>query len=176
MGAKYSRPPAQALIPNVVRELVIPFTPQTSETDTGIDLPSKAAILDVFVEVTTADSGETMDVGLLSSETGGDADGFLDGVAMDSTGLVSGGITPTITTGANNTYLASVARTIGVLLADLDVVAGEDVANGGDGACVFERKVHLSDSVTAKSVSYTHSGTADTAAGYIHIIYIPLEA
>jgi len=175
MGARYSRPPAQTIIPNVVRELVVAFTPQTSETDAGIDLPSKAAILDVFVEVTTADSGITMDIGLLSSESGGDADGFLDGVSMASTGLVQGTVSVTKTAGANENYISAVSRTLGVLLADVESENGTDTA-GDTGFCTVVRKAHLSDSVTAKSVSYTHSAGADTAAGYIHIIYIPLEA
>jgi len=157
------------------RILKIPFGHETSETDTGVDLPDKAMVLDVWLEVTTADSGITIDVGLLSTESGGDADGFLDGAPLDSTGLVFGGITPTITSGTNNTYLASVARTIGVLLADLDVVAGQDVADGGDGACVYERKPFPTDSVTAKSISYTCSAGADTAAGYIYILLVEFE-
>ncbi|MEM2849057.1 MAG: hypothetical protein QXI36_02135 [Candidatus Bathyarchaeia archaeon] len=146
-----------------VKVLEIPFTAQT----TGIDLPAKAAILEALVDVTTADSGITIDVGLKSTESGGDADGFLDGVSVASTGLKKG--ENTITAGSNNTYVSG--TTIGVFLRDL--IVGEDVANGGDGMVC--RTPFLSDSVTAKSVTYTCSAGADTATGNIYIIYIEFE-
>ena len=58
--------------------LVLPFgVSDNSETDTGIDLPANMLVKDAFIRVTTVDATETLDVGLLSSESGGDADGFL---------------------------------------------------------------------------------------------------
>ena len=139
------------------------FTHNTSETDTGWDLPDSAIVLDAFVEVTTADSGITLNVGLLSSETGGDADGFIKGISVASTGLVAPGVT--VTSGSNEDYFS--ACTYGAFLADF--TAGSDAA--GD-VGTYARKLFASDSVTAKSVSYTCSAGADTAEGYIYIIYV----
>ncbi len=139
-----------------------------TEQDSGWDLPSKAIVLDVFLEVTTAESTgttKTLDVGLLSSETGGDADGFLDGVSTASTGLVRG--VATITAGANENYFSSTTR--GVLLASL--TPGSDAAT--DVGTYYE-KYHLSDSVTAKSVSYTAGSAQTEFAGNIYIVYIEL--
>lgn len=105
-----------------------------SEQDTGFDLPSGAIVRDVFLDVGTAESTgttKTIDVGLLSSESGGDADGFLDGISVASTGIVY----PTLDSGG---------QTLGALLS-----ADED----GAGALVPES--FNADSVTAASVSFT---------------------
>lgn len=86
-------------VPKVIK---VPVTAKTTgEKDTTIDLPTKGIVLDVWVDVTTleATSGtKTIDVGLLSSESGGDTDGFLVGVstaaaATKARALVSGGVT-----------------------------------------------------------------------------------
>jgi len=150
-----------------LKTLMIPFGPNTSETDTGVDLPSNAVVLDVFVLVTQADAGITLDVGLLSTETGGDADGFLSGVSLANTGLVGGSVT--ITAGSNNTYAS--ATTYGAYLASF--AAGQDVADGGDG--IFAKKIFFTDSVEAKSISYTCSAGADTASGFIVFLILELE-
>lgn len=63
-----------------------------AETKTGWSLPANAVVVDVFLNVTTAEvtgTTETIDVGTDSSD-GGDADGYLVGVAVDTTGLVKG--------------------------------------------------------------------------------------
>lgn len=63
-----------------------------SETDTGESLPEDAIVYDVFLDVKVAEStgtGRTLDVGTDSSGSG-DADGFLDGVDVSSTGRVKG--------------------------------------------------------------------------------------
>lgn len=112
-----------------------------SENDTGIDVPDDAQITNVLLNVITAEATggtKTVDVGLLSSESGGDADGFLNGVDVSSTGLVQGS-------------LASGGQTLGALLS-----ADED------GAGTLVPEPHLTASVTAKSVSYT-AGSADFA-------------
>lgn len=138
----------------------------TTETDMGFDLPADAEVLDVLIYVRTAEATgttKTLDIGLLSSESGGDADGFLDGVSVSATGLKR--FAHTITTGANNTYLAS--TTLGALMRDF--VAGEDTAAGGDG--FVAHKPHLTSSVTAKSVSIT-PGSNNFAELVADIIFI----
>jgi hypothetical protein len=92
----------------------IPFSKATDETDTGIDLPAGVLVTGALVQVTTAVSGATIDVGIDSDEDGGDADGFLAGVSCAATGLVP----PII----SNTTAASI--TLGTLLCDVSQSAG----------------------------------------------------
>ena len=145
----------------------ISSAPTGSEQDAGIDLPAKAVVLDVLVDVTAAEvtgGTKTMNVGLLSSESGGDADGFLVGVSCAATGLKRG--VATVTAGGSETYLSATTR--GALLGSF--VAGADSA--GDVGTVYERP-HLSDSVTAKSVSYT-AGDSDWVEfrGTLVVVYV----
>lgn len=125
---------------------VVPWSATTDvETDTGYDLPSEGVITDCVVVVDTAeyvDGGAVaVDIGLLSGESGGDADGLFDGIDVSSTGFVAGS-------------LASGGQTRGALLRDDEsgagvLVPGHHVLNG-----------------TAKSVSVTASLLSfDTAAG-----------
>lgn len=88
---------------NLVKTLRVPITRVAAgtEQDTGIDLPAGAVVIDVFVDVRTAETTgttRTFDLGLLSGESGGDADGFLDNISTVSAGrkvpsLVSGSVT-----------------------------------------------------------------------------------
>lgn len=154
------------------KKILISSTPTGSEQDTGWDLPSKAIVLDVWLDVTTVEATgttKTLDVGLLASESGGDADGFLKGVSVASTTGIKRGV-PTLTTGSNEVYFASTTR--GALFAAL--TAGTD--NAGDVGTYFE-KPHLAGSVTAKSISYT-SASANFAEfrGAIYILYIDVDA
>lgn len=151
-----------------VKKIAITAAGDTSENDTSWDLPAKAVVLDVFVDVGTAEataSTKTIDVGLLASESGGDADGFLNGISTAATGLVRG--VPTLTTGSNEVYLAS--TTLGVLLEAF--TAGSDLAT--DVGTVYDSP-HLSDSVTSKSVSWTAGEAQTEFVGSIYIVYIEL--
>ena len=147
-----------------------------TEQDSTFDLPAHAIVLDAFVNVTTAESTgttKTLDVGLLSSESGGDADGFLDGVSTAATGLVRGALSITKTVGTNETYISAVANTFGALLQEVVYELGTDTA-GDTGFCTVTGKKHLSDSVTAKSVSYTAGSAQTEFVGDIFIVYIEL--
>ena len=84
--------------------LKIPFTKKNGESDTNIDLVAGMVVSGCKCLVVTAASG-TIDVGLLSSEAGGDADGFLDGMDTTTAGLISEAIT--FTNGTNNHYIAA---------------------------------------------------------------------
>lgn len=130
------------------------------EADTGYDLPAKAIVVDAVLVVTAAASAAaTVDVGLLSSESGGDADGFLDGVSSTGIHMRSGVPTATSSAGFSATTRGAFLRTF---------FAGVESSSPG----VHNEKRHLTDSVTAKSVSYTLSGTnTDFRADLIlHII------
>jgi len=103
-----------------------------SEVDVGGDIDAGDIVFDAYVDVNTAEATattKTIDVGLLASESGGDADGLIDGISVAATGVVY----PT---------LASGGQTVGALLR-----ADES------GAGVLVPEPHSSDSVTAKSVS-----------------------
>lgn len=105
-----------------------------TELDLGGDIASDIIVDDAYVVVNTAESTattKTIDVGLLASETGGDADGFLDGISVAAAGEISA-------------TLVNATPTLGALLRVVSGAAGEHC-----------REPHHSDSVTAKSVSIT---------------------
>ena len=138
----------------------IPFAASNAvEVDTGIDLPVGLMVEDVLLDVTATDATETIDVGLLSSESGGDANGFLALAPVDTAGIVQG---IGMTTGTNETYISAVY--FGALFSPKPVV-GTDV-DGDSGSFALGRKVIT----TAVSVTYTGSAGSDTAAGMIYII------
>lgn len=154
-----------------VKKLAITATPTGAEQDTGWDLPAKAILLDVLVDVTTAEAtgaDKTIDIGLKSSEGGGDADGFVDGLSVASLGLLRPGMTQVA--GATETYVGSWVR--GLLLLNGVPLAGTNTA-GDEG--VYYEKPHMSNSVTAKSVTYT-AKSADWAEfrGAIYLVYIEI--
>lgn len=73
--------------PNVQHHGVIWFAPSdNTEVDTGIDFAYDTLIEHVQVEVVTVDATETIEVGLLSSGTAGDADGFVDAASVATAG------------------------------------------------------------------------------------------
>lgn len=57
-----------------------------AEYETGVDFLDNTILTSVAVEVLTLDAGETLDVGILSTGTGGDADGFIDGESLATVG------------------------------------------------------------------------------------------
>ena len=131
-----------------------------TETDTGLDLPKLCKVYDVAIEVVTTDATETVDLGLLSSETAGDADGFMAALSVASTGYFQGYAT---TVGSNETYIS--AARLGALMGKGST--GTDAANdfgqpGGPG--------HVVSGSNATSISYTPS-TSDTFAGYGYVYF-----
>jgi hypothetical protein len=115
-----------------------------AENDTGHDLVANSIVhpQGLGVLVTTPDDTETVDVGLLSSESGGDADGFMAGLAVSTAGMK----VPVIANGAN---------TQGALL------ESQDSANAGD----LVPRSHVVGA--AKSVTWTPSAGSDTLEGFI---------
>lgn len=141
------------LYPGAIKTMVIPFTQNASETDTGFDLPAGAVIIGMpFIEVTTAVASGTIDVGILSSESGGDADGFLDAVSCATAGKIQA-----------ITYDASAAAdlTLGELLSS-------DFTEDATAGYAAILKQWIGDG-TATSVTYTTS--AHAIVGNIHIMY-----
>jgi len=141
--------------------LGIPFSPSdNAETTTYIELPADMAIMQAFLDIVTLDATETIDVGLLSTESGGDADGFIAAASVAAAGKVFPKVT--VTTGSNEKYFS--ACTIGVLLQDTFTAGSDAVEDVG----TFMPLVHVCDG-TAKTITYTGSAGSDTAAGWIYL-------
>lgn len=144
----------------VVKTKVISITatPTGSEQDTTWDLPAKAIVRNVFVDVTTAEATgttKTLDIGTLSGESGGDADGFVDGVDVSSTGV-------------KQVSLVSGAVTRGVLL--------KETVTGSGSATHSSPRDYSASANTARSISYT-AGSNNFAEfrGKIIIEYIEIN-
>ena len=146
--------------------LVLPFgASDNSETDTGIDLPANLLVKDAFIRVTTEDATETLDFGILASESGGDADGFGMVLSVATAGYVN--MWPVVTNGSNIDYHVHTSG-YGALLKN--GIAGADAVATVGGV---QRRYHRTDG-TAKSISYTGSAGSDTAAGYLFLQYTRL--
>lgn len=150
----------------IVKVIPVRRVAATTETDSGVDLPTKGIVWDVFLDVVTVEATgatKTVDVGLLSSETGGDADGFLDGASVATTAGIKRG-TITATDGTNQNYVAA-APTLGALLRT--GLLGSDAA--GEAAALIKTPHVLNG--TAKSVTYT-LGSNDFAELVANIIVV----
>ena len=127
----------------------IPFsiadTTATTETSTGFDIPTGAMVLPtgVGINVLTADSTETVDLGTLSSASG-DADGFIAAASVGSVATVKAS-------------LANGATTLGALL------YVQDSANAGDKA------PEANVSMGGKTITYTLTAGTDTAEGFFKL-------
>lgn len=140
------------LYPGAIKTMVIPFEKKTSEFDTGYNLPEGAVVLDAFVDVDTEVASSTIDVGILSSESGGDANGFIDGMSCATAGKIA-----PIT---SNTTSENITK--GLLLGTIHKSA--------DGTPLYGiiPKLWIGDG-TATSISYTTSD--HDIDGYIYILY-----
>lgn len=145
--------------------LVFPmvFNAGGTVTDTGLDLPGKAHVHSVAVEVVTTDATETVDVGLLASESGGDEDGFIAGLSVAVAGLLKPYV---ITQGSNEAYVSTAKY--GALMGPVVVGTDVDKDNG-----VPQGFGHYTDG-TAKSITYTPS-SSDTFAGYGYVKFSVLR-
>ena len=134
-----------------------------TEMDTGFDLKAGWTVLDAWIVVNTADTGETVDVGTNSNDSGGDADGLIDGASLATTGLVYPDAT--VTTGTTETYYSATTR--GALLADY-IVGSNTATDFG----LFHKKPYT---VAADiDLTFTTSDGTDTAAFDIYLlIYDP---
>jgi hypothetical protein len=134
-----------------------------TEKDTGFDLKAGWTVLDAWIVVNTADTGETVDVGTNSNDSGGDADGLIDGASLATTGLVYPDAT--VTAGGTETYYSATTR--GELLADY--IAGSNTATDFG---LFHKKPYT---VAADiDLTFKTSDGTDTAAFDIYLlIYDP---
>lgn len=125
--------------------LVAPFSfgeGVATEIDTGFDFPASSIVLPFpAMRVLVADAAITLEAGLKSGESGGDADGFIDAVSVAATGMIKPTLVPT--------------RTLGALLCQLST-----------GGTVHVPESHAING-TAISLTYTLLTGADTAKGLI---------
>ena len=133
-----------------------------TEKDTGFDLKAGWTVLDAWIVVNTADADETVDVGTDSHDSG-DADGFIDGASLATTGLVYPDAT--VTAGTTETYYSATTR--GALLADY-IVGSNTATDFG----LFHKKPYTV--ATDIDLTFTTSNGTDTAAFDIYLlIYDP---
>lgn len=135
--------------------LGIPFVKAATPADTGLDLPADMIVYgDPFVDVATHAEGSSIDVGTLASEAGGDADGFLDGVACTAATKVW-----PVTQGA-----AASAFTLGSNL------RGATITSADSSAIVFTLpKGYVCDGV-ATSIAYTTSNHTVAGRFWLHLM------
>ena len=146
--------------PNILHQGTIWFGGVTVDTDTGINFLPDTFIHDVWVEVVTVASASTIDVGLITTGTSGDKDGFRVGVLLTTAGFVKD--TGVITNGSTADYTA--ASTYGALL--VTAITGSDAAASEGGKSWIG---HVVTSGYADGLTYQASST--TAAGYIHYFF-----
>lgn len=143
---------------------VVPFSATDStaatEKDTGMDLPTNAILMprEMGVYVVGAQSSVTIDMGLLSTESGGDADGFINGADCATAGFRGVAHTWSTSTGCVTASL------YGALIEDF--AAGSASTDRG----AYNLKGHRCDG-TAKSLSYTLATGASSANGFVHLPY-----
>lgn len=147
-GAKPGTPNTLRVDTNDIQShLVLPFSYATAvatEVDHGLDLPIGAlAGPFVFIDVKAIDATETLDVGIKSSETGGDADGFLAAISVGTLGVT------------RPTWAAT-------------SVAGALIRESQDTAATFTPVQHEVVS-GGQSVTWTITTGSDTGAGRIVI-------
>ena len=151
-----------SIIPSARQTLVIPFsiadTAAATETDTGFDLPTDCLVQPsgTLVEVITLEASKTIDVGILASESGGDANGIVAATSVAAAGAILPIVT--VTSGVYS------ANTFGALISDY--TAGTNADDRG----LFNTKQYRCNG-TAKSLSYTLSSASAAATGYIKISY-----
>jgi hypothetical protein len=142
----------------------------SGELDTGIDFNQYAVISDVAIEPLILDSGETIDVGLLSSGTDGDADGFIDGKGVGTVGYYSvrkhDNTTYGFSSGASHYH--AVDNVLGALLGTTIVGSGGDTQVGYHGA--IQEWDHFFHATQEQSLTWTIS-SCSTAWGLIHYFF-----
>ena len=130
----------------------IPFTKKATEFDTNIDLPTGILVNGWRVDVVTAANSATIDIGILSTEVGGDAAGFVDGASLAATGLVFPG----------SVDASAATNTTGVLLVESDITSADT------SALIVSVPTPYKCDGTAKSITYTTS--EHTVAGFFYLI------
>lgn len=129
--------------------LAAPDFTAATEGNTGLQFPAGALLLpSAALRVTTLESGRTLEVGLLSSESGGDADGLLDAISLAAVGTIAPAVSGT--------------PTLGALL----------VQNFGTTPAVNLPDSHAIGPTAARSISATFSASSATAQAFALLPYV----
>ena len=137
-----------------------------AETDL-FTLPAKCIVLDAWVDIITAEatgSTKTVDVG--TSTVSNDPDGFVDGLVVDTTGVIVP--VATFTTGSQITFFAS--STYGDLLAPVQVAGADDADDSG---AYLEAKMDKTSVAAVVSASPAGSDFAELVAD-VYVAFIEL--
>lgn len=131
-----------------VKVLRFPFAnTNTVETDSGVELPSRAIVFDVWVEVVSEVASGEIDVGTTGSGTNGNADGFIDGLSTAAAGVIA--------------QAGSNATTYGAFLAATDQSGS---------------KIRLNKLIpTADESTVTYTTTNHASTGFVYIAYVDLS-
>jgi len=146
---------------------IVPFsmTDMTAATefDTGIELPTDALVFaeGMSVDTITVDATETIDVGILSTESNGDANGFMNLMLVSVLGNFPA--KGTFTIGSNEVFALS--TTLGALVVAFG--AGLDAATDTGQHAELPYRIDG----TAHTISITPTAGSDTAEGFAHIPY-----
>ncbi len=152
-----ARPGGDAEIPYSVDQVnhtaLIPLAAQdftaASEGTTGLQFPAGAVLSPhTALRVTVAEGSRTIEVGLLSSESGGDADGLLDAVSLAAAGTIVPAVSGT--------------PTLGALL----------VQNFGTTPAVNVPDSHGIGAAAARTITATFSASSATAQAFAVLPYI----
>ncbi|OPX65691.1 MAG: hypothetical protein A4E30_00272 [Methanomassiliicoccales archaeon PtaB.Bin215] len=133
----------------------VPYVKKAAEFDTTIDLPAGIIIEDVIVQAVTVAESATIDIGTLSTEGGGDADGLIDGESVATAGFV-----------AHNLVDATAANiTLGALLVESDIKTADTTA-----LYYSQKKIpgYVVDAL--RSLSYTTSDATVAGNFYLKVI------
>jgi hypothetical protein len=119
----------------------------------------------VFVQTAETAGAKTLNVGMLSTESGGNAAGILNGISIASTGWVQP--TFTVSQGTNAAYIS--ASTIGVLFKK-----GQDGANTAEHNAVPIYQGFIGNG-TSKTLSYTCASSSTSFVGFLYFrkTYLP---
>lgn len=148
------------------KTMVAEFASDTSETDLGVDFPYGAHITRCFLEVITVDAGEDIAVGLLSTETGGDANGLLVTASVATAGLID----PIVLTVGSNVQYVSAIEYGALMYAGTEANdVGTDLAT--DVGLTYFPGHHVTGT-NAVSLCYTASAGSDTGLGLIYCDFV----
>lgn len=135
-----------------------------TETDTGWDFPDDAVLLDVFLDVEDEEATgttKTIDVGLLSSESGGDANGFIAAFSV----ATAGRFRPSV---VHSSHVVG-TQTRGALLQEVDAGASDDDRG------FYVETPYVVGSAAARSVSVTAGDTDwEEFKGAVYFYYMRL--
>ena len=157
--------------PNLMHHGVIGYGGSTtSEVSTGVTFLADTFVHDVRLEVVTGVASGAISIGLYSSGTGGDADGFIASATATTAGYIAD--TVAYTAGGSNDYISTASK-YGVLL--YTSAAGSAASSttspiyAKNGYHVY--KGHIVTGSNTGILTYSGPSSGGSGAGYIHYFF-----